>query len=132
MHQRPRKAMAALVAADIPDEPGVYALYRKGRPIYVGLAAKRTLRERLWGNHRGRGKSMTGSALRRNVAESLGIASSADIKARRYKPTGSDAARAVAWSDGCEVTWQACGTPEEAVGLEDDMKQEWKPLLTKR
>jgi len=35
--------------------------------------------------------SMTGSAMRRNIAERLGIASSADIKARRHEPTVEDA-----------------------------------------
>jgi len=39
---------------------------------------------------------MTGSALRRNIAEHLGISTAADIKARRYQPSPEevDAVRA--------------------------------------
>jgi hypothetical protein len=67
--------MAALQPDDLPGEsPGVYTLYRDGAPTYVGLAEKQSLRGRFWGSHRSRGVSMTGSALRRNVAEHLGIA----------------------------------------------------------
>jgi hypothetical protein len=45
---------------------------------------------------------MTGSALRRNVAEYLGVATSADIKARRYQPTAREVLVVRAWLDGCE------------------------------
>lgn len=87
MDGMPRVPMGELRKADLPEEPGVYALYRDGRAVYVGLAERQTLQGRIWKNHRGRGVSMTGWAMRRNVAERLGIASSADIKARRYQPT---------------------------------------------
>ena len=133
MNARPKISIAVLRADDLPDpEPGVYAIYRNGRPMYVGLAEKQSLRGRFWGSHRGRGVSMTGSALRRNVAEHLAIASAADIKARRYAPTPHDAARVVAFIDGCEVAWIACATPAEARLLETRIKAEWMPPLTKR
>jgi hypothetical protein len=133
MSTRPRVSMRDLRAEDLPDpRPGVYALYRGGKAVYVGLAEKQSLRGRIWGSHRGRGVSMTGSALRRNVAEHLGIAEAADIKKRLYKPLPADAARVVAWIDGCEITWIACGSPQEAHDLERDMKSEWMPPLTKR
>lgn len=59
-----------------------------GRAIYVGKAMN--LHGRVWKKHMGLGAVMTGSAFRRNVAAHLGIASAADIKARRYLPTGRD------------------------------------------
>jgi hypothetical protein len=133
MQRQPRIAMAVLKAADIPDDsPGMYALYRDGQPVYVGVAEKQSLRGRLWGSHRGRGVSMTGSALRRNVAAHLGIASATAIKKSEYKPTPEDARRVVEWIDGCEVTWIACATPKEAADLERDMKREFRPHLTQR
>jgi hypothetical protein len=75
---------------------------------------------------------MTGSALRRNVAELLGIASARDIKQRLFEPTPEDAARVVAWIDECEITWIACADSVEASNLERALKAEWKPPLTKR
>jgi len=125
--------MRALRAEDLPHpEPGVYALYRHGKPMYVGLAEKQSLRDRVWGSHRSRGVSMTGSALRRNITEHLGIATAAAIKKRPYPPTWADAARVVAWIDACQVTWIPCASSQEAHSLERDMKAEWMPPLTKR
>jgi hypothetical protein len=133
MHTEPRIPMARLRAADLPHpDPGVYALYRDGQPIYVGVAEKQSLRDRFWGSHRGRGQSMTGSALRRNVAEHLGIAPAGDIKDGEYRPTLQDAARVVAYIDGCEVAWITCLNPAAAHRLEADMKREYLPPLTKR
>jgi hypothetical protein len=133
MNARPRTPMASLRAEDLPDDaPGVYALYRDGTPMYVGLAEKQSLRGRFWGSHRGRGVSMTGSALRRNVAEHLDIASARAIKKREYRPMPGDARRVVEWIDGCEVAWIACATPQEAKHMERDMKVEAKPPLTQR
>lgn len=75
---------------------------------------------------------MTGSALRRNVAEHLGIATARAIKKRDYRPTADDAHRVVKWIDGCEVAWIECATPRAAKDLEDEMKVEYKPPLTQR
>lgn len=125
--------MASLKADDLPGEaPGVYALYRDGVPMYVGLAENQSIRGRFWGSHRGRGVSTTGSALRRNVAEHLGIATARSIKKRDYRPTPNDARRVVEWLDGCEVAWIECATPRVAKDLEADMKVEYKPPLTQR
>ena len=132
MHAQPRIALAELKASDLPECPGVYAVYRNAQPVYVGLAERQSLRERFWGSHRGRGVSMTGSALRRNVAERLGIASASDIKKRRYRPTTDDASRVVAWIDGCDVAWIVCESASAAWQLEHDMKAEYRPPLTKR
>lgn len=130
MDAQPRRSMATLVCDDIPESPGVYALYRGGDAMYVGKAD--SLRQRVWSNHLGRGIVMTSSAMRRNVAELLGIASAADIKARRYRSTGDDARRVQLWLSACEMTWLECPTAQAAQDLETAMKEEYKPLLTKR
>jgi excinuclease UvrABC nuclease subunit len=70
--------MNDLRAADVPTSPGVYALYRDSERMYVGKAGN--LRERVWSNHSGRGIAMTSSAMRRNIAAYLAIATAADIK----------------------------------------------------
>ena len=132
MNQQPRRSMQTLVRGDIPDQPGVYAVYRDDRPIYVGLAEKQTLRDRIWKNHSGRGAVMTGSAFRRNVAEHLGIATAAAIKNRTYQPTVEEIAAVRAFIDRCSIAWLACATADEAKALETDFKNEWKPPLTKR
>lgn len=133
MNSRPRITLTVLQRSDLPHpDPGVYALYRDGTPVYVGLAERQSLRERFWGNHRGRGPSMTGSALRRNVAEHLKIASAADLKARRHIPSTSEVQRVNAWIDQCSMTWISCTTPAKAKQLEANMKTEFLPALTKR
>jgi hypothetical protein len=122
--------MRELRAADIPTSAGVYALYRDDEPMYVGKAG--CLRDRVWGNHSRHGTGMTDSALRRNVAQRLGITAAADIKGRRYRPTAEDAAAVRAWLDGCEVAWRECAAEPAAVALETAMKVEQMPPLTKR
>lgn len=129
MDSRPRINMAALTSEQIPLDPGVYALYGRGKRQYVGKAA--SLRRRVWKNHSGRGVSMTGSALRRNIAQHLNIASAADIKARRYHTTPANAAAVRAWLNKCEIAWIACGSEGEAIALEGNLKDEHKPPLTK-
>lgn len=109
--------------------PGVYALYRDGAAMYVGKAT--SLRSRLWGCHLRTGKSMTNSAMRRNVAQFLDIASAADIKARRYLPTDDDARRVSDWIRECELAWIECESPADAVALESALKREFKPPLTR-
>jgi hypothetical protein len=122
--------MAELAAADLPTAPGVYGLYRGVDRVYVGKAA--SLRDRVWKNHSGRGASMGSSALRRNVAEHLGIASAADIKTRRYRPTEEDARRVREWLKGCDVAWIECADHQAAKDLERDMKAAHKPPLTRQ
>jgi hypothetical protein len=122
--------MAALRAADIPESPGVYALYREGLRIYVGKAG--CLRDRVWRNHSGRGAVMTGSAMRRNIAEYLGFGSANDIKERRLTPTPEQVVAVRDWLDTCEIAWLECDSEPAAKRLEDEMKMEYLPPLTKR
>lgn len=93
--------------------------------MYVGKAG--CLRDRVWGNHSGRGASLTSSALRRNVAEHLGISTAKAIKKREHRPTPEEVARVREWVDGCEVTWHAIETKPAAVALETALKAEWMP-----
>jgi hypothetical protein len=126
---RPRFDAARISQSELPVGPGVYAFYRDGRAVYVGKAA--SLQARLWTNHLRRGASMTNSAFRRNVAAFLGIASSADIKARRYQPSADDASRVWGWISECEIAWIECATELDAMLLESSLKAEKKPPLTK-
>jgi hypothetical protein len=129
MNQRPRFDASKLSGSDVPQDPGVYGWYRDGEPVYVGKAGN--LYKRVWGKHMGRGIVMTGSAFRRNVAAHLGIATAADIKARRYLPTREDADAVGAWIRSCQVAWVVRATNDEAADLERRMKAEWMPPLTK-
>jgi GIY-YIG catalytic domain len=130
MSRRKRLSMARLQKADIPTSAGVYAVYRGGKPMYIGKA--KCLQERVWKNHSGLGLGMKTSALRRNVAEHLGIAKAADIKAARYRVSPKEATRARDWLDECEITWRECADNAAAEDLEDKMKAEYLPPLTKR
>lgn len=129
MNRLPRRPIKSLGKSEIPEDSGVYALYDGGEPVYVGKA--KSLRNRIWTNHCGRGKVMTGSAMRRNVAESLDIATAADIKARRYQPTPVELDRVRGYLEECEIAWQGTLTDQEALELEKAMKQEWLPRLTR-
>jgi len=122
--------MTDLSAADIPASSGVYALYCEGARAYVGKGA--SLRSRIWENHSRRGVSMTNSALRRNIAEHLGVATSAEIKSRRYMPSPADASAVRSWLDQCKIAWIECETEASALSLEDKLKREHLPFLTKR
>jgi predicted GIY-YIG superfamily endonuclease len=121
--------MRSLTRGDVPTSPGVYALYRHGTRMYVGKAAR--LIDRVWRKHSGRGRVMTGSAMRRNVAQHLGIASANDIYTGAYQPTPHELARVRRRLDSCEIAWRECADDDAAVKLERAMKQEYRPPLTK-
>jgi hypothetical protein len=76
------------------------------------------------------GVAMTNSALRRNVAEHLGIASANDIKTGR-PVTRPEADRVNAWLDECEASWLVADDEAAAIALEGQFKREWLPPLTK-
>jgi len=128
MNAQPRQPAAQLRKRDLPSDPGVYAWYRDGAAIYVGKAD--SLKDRL-GRHLGRGRVMTSSAFRRNVAEHLGISTAALIKSRAYQPNDDEVASIRAFVEDCEVAWVATATAAAALKLETDMKLERLPPLTK-
>ncbi len=129
LNREKRHRAATLTKSEIPGEPGVYAWYLSGSPVYVGKA--KSLKGRVGGNHLGRGVCFTGSAFRRNVAEFLGVAPSADIKARRYTISRQEADAVCAWIRRCEVTWVVCDSESDACEIEDALKAEFQPPLTK-
>jgi hypothetical protein len=131
MLQQPRLSASSITRSEIPTSPGVYAWFRGGEPVYVGRAkAKGGLRRRLAGNHLKVGPDLSKSAFRRNVCESLGVA---DTSITRVQPLTPDQTEIVnAWIADCEIAWIECPTPDEAADLETDLKNEWKPPLTKR
>ena len=96
MDAQPRRRANEITGRDVPLDPGVYAWYRRGRAVYVGKAD--CLHDRAWKNHMGQSATMGTSAFRRNVAESLGFGSSADINEKRVRLT-SDELAAVRASD---------------------------------
>jgi hypothetical protein len=127
---QPRIPARKLRALDVPLKPGVYAWYRRGRAVYVGKADE--LRGRAWSNHMGQSASMGSSAFRRNVAEYLGFASSADIKSKRASLNPEQLAAVRAWIVSCSLAWIECRTTTAAIRLEAELKSEWQPPLTKR
>jgi excinuclease UvrABC nuclease subunit len=130
MNRSPRKPIKSLRKNEIPEGSGIYALYENGEPVYVGKA--KSLRNRIWKNHCGRGKAMTGSALRRNVASRLlKTVTAADIKAGRYQPTSAELERVRDYLETCEIAWWKTGSDQEAVDLEKAVKREWRPHFTK-
>jgi excinuclease UvrABC nuclease subunit len=130
MDARPRISMSELAAAAVPTSAGVYALYREGNRMYVGKAG--CLRDRVWRNHSGKGLSMGTSAMRRNVAQHLDIATANAIKRGEYSVTTADAERVRAWLEGCDIAWVECASEADAVALETAMKNEFLPPLTKQ
>jgi hypothetical protein len=130
MDAAPRRPARAVTKQDVPAGPGVYAWYRRGRPVYVGKAD--SLVRRVWANHLGNSRSISGSAFRRNVAASLGFASAADIKTGRSALTEAELAAVRAWIMGCHVAWLVLPTIEAARRAEADLKAESMPRLTRR
>jgi excinuclease UvrABC nuclease subunit len=130
MHARPRHSISSLSRAEIPSDPGVYAIYQDGGARYVGKAG--CLQDRVWKKHCGKGKVMTGSAFRRNVAEHLGIATARAIKKREYQPTPEEVRSVRHWIERSDIAWIECASEAEAIVLEMAMKDEWMPPLTKR
>jgi hypothetical protein len=96
----------------------------------VGKA--RSLRTRLWRNHLGKGRVLTGSAFRRNVAQHLGISTAVEIKSRRYQPNDEEVKRIRAFVERCEVAWLTVESPAAALDLERLAKAEWMPPLTRQ
>ena len=130
MNFQKRWSPATLRTARVPTGPGVYAWYRAGIPVYVGKAA--SLKRRLVTEHCDTRCDLSRSAFRRNVGEMLGIATMAQMKARPSVLSASQVAPVSAWIDACEAAWIECDTEADAKHLEDEMKAEWKPTLTKR
>lgn len=124
-----RISAASLKRDAIPTDPGAYAWYRGGDRWYVGKGI--CLRDRIWGNHLAQGASMSGSALRRKVAEHLQYGALASTKKGATKLTTEQLGAVRTWLLACDVAWLTCATPAEAIALEASLKAEYRPRLTK-
>lgn len=123
--------VAKLTRADVPVEPGVYIWRRDDEVTYVGTAS--SLRRRVWGKHLGRGVSLGGSSLRRNVCELLhGIPTSVTGGKNRAKVTPVQAAAIRAWLDECTVAWTVCSSAAHAEALEGRLLSEYRPPLNRK
>lgn len=120
-----------LVRADVPDDPGVYLWRRDGAVVYVGTAS--SLRGRLWSKHLGRGVSLAGSSLRRNVCELLfGIPPRVTgNRPGRVKVTRGQSDAIRGWLSECELSWRSCETPADAEGLEKRLRSTYMPPLNR-
>jgi predicted GIY-YIG superfamily endonuclease len=130
MDLRSRHRADIALRSTVPEKPGVYAWYRDGCAVYVGKGDD--LRDRIWKRHMGQSRSMHTSAFRRDVAEHLGFGSARDIFDRVIRLNAGQLAAVRTFIVGCVVAWIECDSAAAAIQLEDDMKREWVPPLTKR
>ncbi|MBX3196431.1 MAG: hypothetical protein KF727_15205 [Microbacteriaceae bacterium] len=122
--------VSELARSDVPEQPGVYLWRRDGLVQYVGKAT--SLRSRLWGSHLGRGVTLSGSSLRRNVCELLfGIPPAVTAKPDPQPVTSAQAEAIAAWLRGCELSWLECETIAAAGELEDRLRRAWLPPLNR-
>jgi excinuclease UvrABC nuclease subunit len=130
MNRQARRLASTVSAKQLPKDPGVYAWYRNGQRIYVGKAT--SLQTRVGRNHLGKGRSLGTSAFRRNVAEHLGLGFAAEIKDGRRVFDVQEILLINTWIGACEVAWIVCGSEADACKLEDSLKEEFLPPLTKQ
>jgi hypothetical protein len=114
---------------DVPTEAGVYAWYRDGECVYVGISGN--LRKRL-AIHRSSSRDLSRSTLRSWVAvHTLGL--DRRITRRRPSEISQEQADAVtAWLRACEVAWVTTRTRDEAAAIEAGLLKEFRPLLNAR
>lgn len=129
MNAQPRSRADDAIGC-VPQKPGVYAWYENASPIYVGKGTD--LRRRILTDHLGASCDLSRSAFQRNVCERLGIAETDITRQRPPQLSVSDVQPVKEFIRRCEVAWIVCDGPEDAVSLEDRMKEEWMPPLTKR
>jgi hypothetical protein len=128
--ERTPRPVSEFARRDVPQGPGVYLWRRAGLVQYVGKAT--SLRSRLWGSHLGRGVTLSGSSLRRNVCELLfGIPPAVTAKPDPQPVTPSQAEAIAAWLRGCELSWVECETIAAAGELEDHLRRAWLPPLNR-
>lgn len=126
----PAVSVHDLARMHLPDAPGVYLWRREGLDAYVGTATN--LRNRVWGNHLGKGVSLAGSSVRRNVCELLfDIPPTVTGGRRRQKVTRDQASAIRDWLADCELSWQVCTSPAAARLLESTLRKTYLPPLNR-
>jgi hypothetical protein len=132
MLERPRVLVHDIEVKSIPVEPGVYAWFRSGEPVYAGKASgSGGLRERL-GKHLEVRLDLSRSSLRRNVAEHLLSVPTAVSRRRPSMMTSDQVSTINEWICELEVAWLTFPTPAEAVAFERQLLHEWMPPLSKK
>src|ERR1051325_7440107 len=90
----PRQALATVRPENLPVTPGVFALYRGDQVVFLGRSARLSVSI---SQARESSGAISNRPARRVAAEFLGIASSRDIAAGRYRPTPEDQRRITQW-----------------------------------
>jgi hypothetical protein len=118
--------------ADFPSFPGVYAVYESleaTQPLYVGVAATQTLRQRWHGQHlRNRAG---GSALRRTLGVFLGLVDCKLKLPNRYYPPQVEEA-ITRFLKSCYVELFPTEDASQARSLEVRLIDELAPVLNVR
>jgi hypothetical protein len=105
----------------VPSTPGILALYRDDRLVWMGKSAN--LRATVAQAHALHGPSAV-SPLRRNVAAFLDLSTPAAIAAGRFKPSAEDQARISQWIRECSLGWLACASESETMTIESRLAAE--------
>lgn len=122
--------MRALVRdAALPGQPGVYVVYETQeatRPLYIGVAARQTLRGR-WMRQHLRPRA-GGSALRRTLGVYLGLVGVKLRRPERYYP-GDVEEGITNFLLGCWIELHPASNGDDARRLESALIRELAPVL---
>lgn len=118
-----------VIAVMLPAAPA-FILVSNG-PAAIHRRAT-SLRDRLWKNHLSQSRSLTNSALRRNVAKYLGFGTTVALKRREITLTADQLARVDRWLRGCTLAWLVCDSAADAIDLEAQLRKEFLPHLNQR
>lgn len=122
----PRHSAASLHGRDIPKSPGIYAWFKDGECVYVGMAS--VLRERL-GKHLSRSLDLSRSTLRASIAvRQLGV-SRAVARSRPTVMTPNQVQVVNDWLHTCDITWLERENVAAADELERRLRKEWMPPI---
>ena len=116
-----RMRVGGLDGQSIPARPGVFALYRDDRAVWIGRSVN--LRGTLASALAKHGLAAV-SPLRRSVAAFLGLCTPQAIAAGRYRPTPEDHESISRWIRECEVGWRECACEDDVSRLESLLRAE--------
>lgn len=115
----------------LPSGPATYAVYRDEQRVYTGETGN--LAARVGKHHLGRSpSSIKQSALRRNLAEHLGIAKAEDLKSGQVMMNDQQRDQLHEWLASCEIAWVEHDDKAAARAHERDLLREFAPVLNRR
>ena len=129
MHGAIRRKATSLRREVVPREPGTYAWYRTGEPLYVGAADE--LWSTVWGGHLSLSPSLMNDDFPRRVAAHLSISTAAEMESGGYVLEEHELREVREFINGCEVAWLVTQTHREAGVLSDALRSEWAPMLVR-